>query len=582
MRAVERLRVWVIGLVALTTLVGCAGGPHGQMPIPGPPLSKTEVPSSQQVPQAPAPAPVPTVLILDGSGSMTQADAPGPRMDAAKAAARTLVNALPDGATLAVETYGTSTGSADSDKAAGCRDVTTLLQLAPLDRGAVAAAIDRIVPSGYTPISLALETAVNQLPTDAKPQAVVLVSDGEDTCDTPPCDTAARLKQSHPGLTISTVGFKLDGPAADQLRCVADVSGGIFVQAANANQLAARLLATQNIGEANSSLSSSGTEGIDLGAKISDIRSKHPDFPDATTTGAVIVVWRDCDFGFVDGILDSIRPHNGGRTIDGVGAGSAVSKAADLYGKPLATSANSDGTTSVIFDADPNTGAAYNMGVEGFSSQNGALSGTIKTIVLCRCKPHAAAAPPGPEQIVLKPVNAQGNTMPGYLKDESERDDPIDCSFGSPSSHDVTHGVRDCGITADSGDACWPTAGGAYVLCLGDPFKNVLTLRAATGVETPLRPPSGPPLPIGLVLDDGTQCRVRIGGAWPSPDAHPEWVGFYGCTVAGPDTFSAIWASRDSSDGIDHGPNGWTVQVGGEHGPLTARTVTKVYFVGMA
>jgi hypothetical protein len=341
-------------------------------------------------------------------------------------------------------------------------------------------------------------------------------------------------------------------------------------------------LATQNIGEANSSLSSSGTQGIDLGAKIAEIRSKHPDFPDANTTGAVTVVWRDCDFGFVDGILDSIRPHNGGRTIDGVAAGSSVTKAGDLYGKPLATSANNDGTTSVVFDADPNTSAAYNMGVEGFNTQNGTLSGTIKTIVLCRCKSQAAGAAQGPEQIVLKPVDAQGNTMSGYLKDDSSRDDPIDCSFGSPSPRDVTHGVRDCGITADSGDACWPTARGAYVLCLVDPFKNVLTLRAATGAGTPLRPPSGPPLPIGLVLDDGTQCRARIGGAWPSPDQHPDWVGFYGCTSTGPDPHPAIWAPSDSHDGIDHGPNGWTVQVGDEHGPLTTRTVTKVYFVGLA
>lgn len=532
--------------------------------------------------KAPEMNPAPTVLILDGSGSMTQADAPGPRMDAAKAAAHSLVAALPDGALVALETYGTSTGSADSDKAAGCRDVTTLLPLGPLDRATFGAALDRIVPSGYTPISMALETAVNQLPNDGKPQAVVLVSDGEDTCDTPPCDTAARIKQSHPGLTISTVGFKVDGSAADQLRCIADATGGLFVQAGNANQLAARLQATQNLDEANRSLSASGSQGIDLGATIADIRTKHPDFPEAGTSGSVVVVWHDCDFGFVDGVLDSIRPHDGGRTIDGITVGSPVTKAADLYGKPLETSANSDGTTSVVFDADPATSAAYKMAVEGFTSQNGSLSGTVKTVVLCRCKPPGAAASPGPEQIVLKPVDAQGSTMPGYLKDSSSRDSPIDCSWAEPSRHDVTTGVRDCGSSADMGDACWPTAGGGYVLCLVDPFKNVLMLRAATGATTPLKPPTSGPVPIGLVLDDGTQCRSRVGGAWSSPAQHPDWVGFYSCSGGGSDRFAAIWAPPDTVDGIDHGPGGWTVQYGDPRDTLTTRTVTKAYFVGMA
>ncbi|WP_420086583.1 vWA domain-containing protein, partial [Mycolicibacterium insubricum] len=79
-------------------------------------------------------------------------------------------------------------------------------------------AIDAITPSGYTPISLALQTGADALPDGDT--AIVLVSDGEDTCDTPPCDTATNLKKTHPGLTISTVGFKVDGAAADQLRCI--------------------------------------------------------------------------------------------------------------------------------------------------------------------------------------------------------------------------------------------------------------------------------------------------------------------------------------------------------------------------
>ena len=335
---------------------------------------------------------VPTVLILDASGSMTETDAPGSRIDAAKAAAHGLLDGLPDQAPIALQTYGTSTGSADEDKPASCQDVTIVIPLGPLDRTAMSNAVDAIRPSGYTPISLALRAAAEQLPANDAAQAIVLVSDGEDTCDIPPCEAAAALKISHPGLTISTVGFKVDGPAADQLRCIADTTGGLFVQAANADQLAARLKATQDIDQANQSLSDSGIFGIGLGSSIGDIRTAHPDFPEASATGSVTVIWRDCDFSFLDGNLDSVAPHTNARTVDGVTVGEAVDRAGQLYGPPLLATGNTDGTSTVIFDANPNTDAAYRMSIDDFTDTNGTLTGTIKSIVLCLCKPTAASS----------------------------------------------------------------------------------------------------------------------------------------------------------------------------------------------
>lgn len=408
----------------------------------GQPVSSSEI--------AGKPRSVPTVLILDASGSMTIDDAPGPRIDAAKNAAHGLLDAMPDDSTLGLETYGTSTGSDDSERTAGCRDVTTLLPLGALNRAATAAAIDAITPSGYTPISLALQTASDQLPADGTAQAIVLVSDGEDTCDTPPCDTAAALKRSHPGLAISTVGFKLDGPAADQLRCIADATGGLFVQATNANQLAARLLATQDLNQANKSLSATGIFGVSLGDTADTIRAKYSDFPAVETSGSVTVIWRDCDFGFVDNNLDSMRPHNGGRTIDGITAGSAVNDAVKLYGTALSTSPGAGGLTNVVFDADPGGDTAYRMEVDGFAQTGTNYSGTIKTITLCRCKPRANADPTRPADVTEStirnmtfPVGACGrgsfgwpNTVPITLTDGKGEAKTASGEFGGASITD--------------------------------------------------------------------------------------------------------------------------------------------------
>ena len=52
----------------------------------------------------------PTMLVLDGSGSMAGPDpAGGSKMDAAKRAVHTLVDAAPENATVGLAVYGTST-----------------------------------------------------------------------------------------------------------------------------------------------------------------------------------------------------------------------------------------------------------------------------------------------------------------------------------------------------------------------------------------------------------------------------------------------------------------------------------------
>ena len=184
----QRRAVAFAALVALL-IAGCQGQrkDNHATPTPGPRSARTKVVMT-----------VPTVLILDASGSMTTADAPGPRIDAAKKAAQGLVAALPDNATIGLTTYGTGTGSTPAEQTTGCQDVATLIPLGTLDRARFGAEITQLTPSGYTPISLALRRAADQLPANNSAQGIVLVSDGEDTCGTPPCDTAAQLKRAHP------------------------------------------------------------------------------------------------------------------------------------------------------------------------------------------------------------------------------------------------------------------------------------------------------------------------------------------------------------------------------------------------
>ena len=143
----------------------------------------------------PAEPSVPVMMVLDASGSMNQEDAPGPRIDAAKAAVTNLVDTLPAQTQVGLQVYGTATGSTDAEKTAGCTDITTLVPVGPLDAASLKAQVNSVVAAGYTPIGNALRAAADALPNEG-PRSIVLVSDGEDTCAPPaPCDVARELKQ---------------------------------------------------------------------------------------------------------------------------------------------------------------------------------------------------------------------------------------------------------------------------------------------------------------------------------------------------------------------------------------------------
>jgi Ca-activated chloride channel family protein len=190
---------------------------------------------------APATKTAPVMVVLDASGSMNTADAPGSRIAAAKRAVSTLVDAVPADASVGLEVYGTSTGSSNAEKAAGCRDIKVLLPVAPVDKAAFASKISGIRASGYTPIGNALRRAAAALPREGA-RSIVLVSDGEDTCAPPqPCEVAKELKKQGVDLTVHTVGFKVNDRARAQLECIAAATGGSYRDATDGSSLQKQL-----------------------------------------------------------------------------------------------------------------------------------------------------------------------------------------------------------------------------------------------------------------------------------------------------------------------------------------------------
>lgn len=369
--------------------VAAAADPTEDSTVTATPTESAEPASAAPSAEAqPAALPVnPTVIVLDASSSMEADDAPGPRIDAAKNAVRTLVDGLPDGAPVGLLAYGTSTGDSDEMRAVGCQDIKTLVPLGPVDRTSFGAAVDGVVASGYTPIAGSLRAAAAQLPA-AGDRNIVVVSDGVDTCAPPdPCEVAKEL--AGPGLAIHTVGFRVTGDAKDQLSCIAQAGGGVYVDAANAVQLQAFLRTAVDPNVAVGTLTHEGFGGLTIGMSTADAKAVDPAI-DPAAAGSVVIVWRDCDLTFTDGTLVSVEPHQGASTQDGLTVGDDASKAGQLYGSSAIET--DGGRTHAVFAVAPDSDLGYDVTFSPSAAGQlaGQLAGQITRIVLCRCKPAQA------------------------------------------------------------------------------------------------------------------------------------------------------------------------------------------------
>lgn len=179
------------------------------------------------------------LVVLDSSGSMAEADAGGgqTRMEAAKQAVVALAAGAPASARIGLRTYG---DGVDSQAPGSCEDTSLKVPVGPVDRAAITSAVQALAPRGDTPIGTSLRAAAGDLG-GTGPRSIVLVSDGEPTCDPDPCVVAQELAAQGVDLRIDVVGFRVGEEARAVLRCVADAGRGQYVDAADAGELTAAL-----------------------------------------------------------------------------------------------------------------------------------------------------------------------------------------------------------------------------------------------------------------------------------------------------------------------------------------------------
>ncbi len=153
-----------------------------------------------------------------------------PKIDVAKEVVSGIVEGIAPEVELGLIAYG-------HRRKGDCDDIELLVSPAPGSSGEVLAAIGKLNPIGKTPLTAAvLQAAVHLKYTESK-ASVILVSDGEETCEMDPCLAAIELEAAGLDFTCHVVGFDIKAGETVGLECLAKKTGGLYLSANNAATL---------------------------------------------------------------------------------------------------------------------------------------------------------------------------------------------------------------------------------------------------------------------------------------------------------------------------------------------------------
>jgi Mg-chelatase subunit ChlD len=180
-------------------------------------------------------------IVVDASRSMWGRMGGEPKMIVAKQILEEVSYWFPEDLDLALRAYGSTSPSDDNN----CTDSTLLVPFGDENRELIRRAIAGIRPLGQTPIAYALNQAAHDFGTLRNDRALVLVTDGIESCGGDPVKAAHELREQ--GIMVHLIGFGL-GNVADEdtasLQAIANASGGNYVTAGSAEELKEALVQT--------------------------------------------------------------------------------------------------------------------------------------------------------------------------------------------------------------------------------------------------------------------------------------------------------------------------------------------------
>lgn len=174
-------------------------------------------------------------IVVDASGSMWGRIGGRTKIEIARQTLEDALADLPPDLRLSLRAYGHQHDREEND----CQDTELLVAPDTGNRDEIRRAIAELQPRGQTPLGYALSQVAADFGSFAGERAVVLVTDGLESCggDAP---AEARALQAQGSVPVHVIGFGLSGSGDEDLaslRAIADASGGRFLTAGSADEL---------------------------------------------------------------------------------------------------------------------------------------------------------------------------------------------------------------------------------------------------------------------------------------------------------------------------------------------------------
>lgn len=122
-------------------------------------------------------------------------------------------------------------------------NVDLKLRPSPNAGGTIMREVNALVPAGKTPLTEAVEQAAEALSFRDKPGVIVVLTDGEETCDGSPCDLGKALHDAAAQLTVHVIAYRTSyfswtgSQSVLDIRCLAEQNNGLYITADNKDEL---------------------------------------------------------------------------------------------------------------------------------------------------------------------------------------------------------------------------------------------------------------------------------------------------------------------------------------------------------
>jgi len=170
------------------------------------------------------------MIVLDASGSMWGQIDGEPKISIARRVLKNVLGSSEADLELGLMAYG-------HRKKGQCGDIELIIMPGAGNGPAIAEAVQKLNPLGKTPLSASVQMAAEALKYTEEKATIIVITDGIETCNADPCALGAALEAQGIDFTAHVVGFGLSAEEGQQVACLAEETGGLYVPAGNADAL---------------------------------------------------------------------------------------------------------------------------------------------------------------------------------------------------------------------------------------------------------------------------------------------------------------------------------------------------------